>query len=84
MDLISKFLKKLDRKRRQEIEALLFQIKQKNLSRLDIKKLKGAENIFRVRKGNIRIIFSIEKNALSKDVKVFVVSIDFRSDTTYR
>ena len=83
MDLVSKFLKKLDCKKRQEIEALLFQIKQKEFSHLDIKKIKGADNVFRVRKGNMRIIFSVKKGRLPKDPEVSVVSIDFRSDTTY-
>ncbi len=84
MDLVSKFLKKLDRKRRQEIEALLFQIKRRELAGLDIKKLKGADNVFRVRKGSIRVIFSVEKNPISKGPEVSIVSIDFRTDTTYR
>jgi len=84
MDLVSKFLKKLDQKRRQEIEVLLLQIKRRQISGLDIKKLKGAANIFRVRRGSIRIIFSVEKNPVSKGPEVSIISIDFRTDTTYR
>jgi len=44
---------------------------------LDIKKLKGEGGILRVRKGDIRIIFQKTKN------KIFVLSVERRSDTTY-
>ena len=84
MDLVSKFLKKLDHKKRQEIEALLFQIKQKEFAQLYIKKLKDSGSVFRVRKGNMRIIFSVRKGRTPKDPEVSIVSIGFRSDTTYR
>jgi mRNA-degrading endonuclease RelE of RelBE toxin-antitoxin system len=84
MDLVSTFLRKLHRKKRQEIEALLFQIKRKEFTHLDIKKLKGADNLFRVRKGSLRIIFSVRKGGTPKDPEVSIVSIHFRSDTTYR
>jgi mRNA-degrading endonuclease RelE of RelBE toxin-antitoxin system len=84
MDLVSKFLKKLDQKRRQEIEALLLQIKRRELGRLDIKKLKGSDSLFRVRKGNIRVFFSVDRNPVSKGSEVSIISIDFRTDTTYR
>ncbi len=84
MDLVSKFLKKLDYKRRQEIEELLLLIKQRRFAHLDIKKLKGSNDIFRVRKGRMRIIFSVKKGRTPKDPEVYIVSIDFRSDTTYQ
>ena len=84
MDLVSKFLRKLDRGRRQETEVLLLQIKQRKFANLDIKKLKGEDNVFRVRKGKIRVIFSVSKGRTPNDPEVSVVSINFRSDTTYR
>ena len=42
-----------------------------------MKKLKGYENIFRVRKGKLIIIFSKEKG------DIFILAIERRRDTTY-
>lgn len=44
---------------------------------LDVKKLKGKINIFRVRKGKFRIIYHIMKNSIS------IISLEKRSDHTY-
>jgi len=57
MEKVVKFIKKLDRKRREQIYPILFDIYDLNLDHLDIKKLQGYENRFRVRVGKIRIIF---------------------------
>ena len=78
MDQAHKFLKKLDVKKRTSISNILEKIHKKDFSNLDIKKLKGVENIFRVRKGGIRIIYTI-----SKDSNIEILKIDFRTDTTY-
>jgi len=78
MDRIHKFLKKLSSNERQTIKGILRRIKKGEFVGLDIKKLKGVLNIFRVRKGNIRII-------LLKNEDVFVVmSVERRNDTTYK
>lgn len=45
---------------------------------LDIKKLKGREDIFRVRKGDVRIIYQL------RDGGIFVLAIDRRNEKTYR
>lgn len=45
---------------------------------LDIKKLRGHENIFRVRKGNIRIIFVKDKKDIS------ILTIERRRENTYK
>ena len=44
----------------------------------NIKKLKGREDIFRVRKGNLRIIYRIEKE------EIFILTVERRSEKTYR
>lgn len=49
-----------------------------NWRNLDIKKLKGHQNIFRVRKGKIRIIFTKDK----KEILIF--SIERRREDTYK
>lgn len=78
MDQAHKFLKKLDSKRRLNIQSILEKLYAKDFSDLDIKKLKGVLNIFRVRKGEIRIIYTI-----SDDNEIKILKIDFRTDTTY-
>ncbi|MDO8555279.1 MAG: type II toxin-antitoxin system RelE/ParE family toxin [bacterium] len=46
---------------------------------LDIKKLKGREDIFRIRKGNVRIIYQIIENN-----KIFILAIERRREDTYK
>ena len=77
MDNIDKFLKKLSEKKRKEIEKLVANIINNNLKALDCKKLKGTRDIFRVRKGNIRILFRRIGN------RSMVISIEQRGDNTY-
>ncbi len=58
MDRISKFLDKLNKKQRMHILLdILPKIGELNFEGLDIKPLKNYKNYFRVRYGNIRIIF---------------------------
>lgn len=57
MDKIAKALGKLSEEERKQLKGLLLAIKVGNLKKLDLKKLKGRDNIFRVRKGKLRIIF---------------------------
>ena len=61
MDKISKALKKLNTKEKQTISFILKSIKKGDLAGFEIKKLKNKENIFRIRKGRIRIIYMIDK-----------------------
>ena len=56
MNKVDKFLKKLSLEDRIVVEKCLNLIKSGNFTNLSLKKLKGKENKFRVRKGNIRII----------------------------
>jgi mRNA-degrading endonuclease RelE of RelBE toxin-antitoxin system len=76
-DRIQKNINKLSAKEKKKIETLLVLIKTGHFSNLDLKKLKNRNDIFRVRKGDIRIIF--QKN----DEKITVLAIERRSDTTY-
>jgi mRNA-degrading endonuclease RelE of RelBE toxin-antitoxin system len=46
---------------------------------LDIKKLRGRDDIFRARKGKIRIIYRGDENA-----RFFVLAIERRNETTYK
>lgn len=79
MDKIEKALRKLNAKERETVKSILDKLEKGNLSRFNIQKLKGREDIFRIRKGDIRIIYrKIEvKN-------IFILSIERRSEKTYK
>lgn len=77
MDKIEKVLRKLNRQERQKLKEILAKIKFGDFEALDLKKLKGRENIFRVRKGKIRVIFYKEGSIIK------ILSLERRSDSTY-
>ncbi len=77
MDKIDKFLSKLDRDDRLTVLDVLKLIREGKIADLNIKKLKGYENMFRVRVGRYRIIF-IKENGIAEFIK-----ISNRDDTTY-
>ncbi|NDK07884.1 plasmid stabilization protein [Candidatus Gracilibacteria bacterium] len=64
MDKITKFLLKLSLKEKDIILLLIDKLLSGNFNGLDIKKLIGEENLFRVRKGSIRIIFYKKENEI--------------------
>ncbi len=78
VDKIEKALKKLKEKEREAIKSILTKIQKEKTRDLDIKKLKGRDDIFRVRKGKIRIVFRKNNENIS------ILSIERRSDKTYR
>lgn len=79
MDKIEKALARFSEKERERVRELLLQIKTKNFAQLDFKKLKGNKDVFRIRKGDLRIILRLD----NKD-KIFILAIERRNDTTYR
>lgn len=78
MDKIQKVLNKLTGKEKKQIKMILGQLKSNQLTGLDITKLKSKRNIFRVRKGKIRIIYSIKQD------KISILAIERRSESTYK
>lgn len=77
MNKLDKFLSKLDKKTRDVVKRVIILIIAGELFTLDIKKLKGSNDNYRVRVGRIRIIFEqTPKGSVIKD-------ISFRSDNTY-
>lgn len=78
MDKIGKILKKISIKDSENILLILEKIKSGKVKNLDIKKLKGHENIFRVRSGNFRIIFQ------KIDQEYFILEISKRREDTYK
>ena len=77
MDKIEKALKKLSVKEREIIRGILLQLDQGNLAGLEISKLKDRRDIFRVRKGRMRIIFRRSNS------EIFVLGVERRSERTY-
>lgn len=79
MDKIAKALLKLSNKERIAVKELLEKIKKGDISfrDLDIKKLKNFDNIFRIRKGKIRIIF------LKEEKKIKLLTIERRNNNIY-
>lgn len=78
MDKISKALKKFNNKEKQIISFILKKIKSHKLNGFDIRKLKNRDNIFRIRKGKIRIIYLVDERGEYK-----ILAIERRNDNTY-
>ena len=79
MDKIQKALKKLTPKEREIIKNLLAELEMGNMRGLDVKRLKGFEDIFRVRRGGLRIIYHKGKKNI-----IFVLRIDRKNESTYK
>jgi len=78
MDKIKKALQRLSVQERMWVKDILSRINSQNYTGLNIKKLKGRDDIFRARKGDIRILYRI------KDQRIFILSIERRNEKTYK
>jgi len=78
MDRIQKSLKRLSEKERELVKKILEQLVEGQTQGLDVQKLKGSEEIYRIRKGDLRIIF------MRKEKSIFVLAIERRSEKTYK
>lgn len=79
MDKIEKALARLSEKERGIIATILHRLQANSLVGLSIVKLKGSEDIFRIRKGSIRIIYRKNKNG-----DLFLLAIERRNEQTYK
>jgi len=77
VDRITKNLRKLSSKEQVTVKQLVRRIIKGDLAELDVKKLKGRKDTYRIRKGQIRIIFR------KTDTEPYIVDIERRSDQTY-
>jgi mRNA-degrading endonuclease RelE of RelBE toxin-antitoxin system len=77
MDAIEKALKKFNAKERERIKELLEKLARGALQGLDIKKLHGRDDVFRIRKGDIRIVYRKVGSAIS------ILLIERRSEQAY-
>lgn len=78
MDKNLKFLKRLSNKEFKLVEKALQMIVLRDTSSLDVKKLSGYRDIYRVRTGTIRIIF------LDTGDYTEILEISRRSEKTYK
>ena len=78
MDRTEKFLKKLSAKELLLVEEVIVNLYKEKVVGLDIKKLKGHDDVYRVRYNRIRIIF----RKVNKEI--MILEISRRSEKTYR
>lgn len=78
MDKIDKFIKRLVPKEKVRIKNIFKALYLGRFKGLDIKKLKDTENVFRVRKGDLRIIYQVRDN------RVFILKIGYRKEDSYK
>ena len=78
MDKIEKALRKLNTGERSVIGQILKLLSSGKLAGLDIKKLKGRDDIFRVRKGDMRIIYRVQNG------DIYILIIVRRGESTYK
>lgn len=78
MDKIQKFLNKLTKDERTRVLEVLNFLIAGDVQGLDIKRLTTRSRLYRVRTGDIRIIFSIDKSGVS------VIAIERRGKDTYK
>jgi len=78
MDKIEKVLNRLGFKEKQKLKGILLQIGRDDFRNLDLKKLKGRKDIFRIRKGDMRIIVYKANDSIR------ILSIEHRSSKTYK
>ncbi|MFA6340643.1 MAG: hypothetical protein WCX27_00165 [Candidatus Paceibacterota bacterium] len=77
-DKIEKFLFKLSAKELEFVENVLLKISSGNHIGLNVKKLEGQSDIFRVKKGRFRIIFEMDKSHIE------IIDVGRRNEKTYR
>lgn len=77
MDKLAKALSKMPSKDCIKISRIIDRIKIKDFGNLDFKKLSGQNNIYRIRWGDWRIIFSLIND------ETIILAVEKRSDNTY-
>ena len=76
---IQKSIDLLNKKEKNLVKEVVIKILNENIDNLDLKKLTGHSDVYRVRKGDIRIIFT-----RSKTGQVSILKIEKRNDKTYK
>lgn len=77
MDKLTKSLAQIPEKERRKIKTIVKKISRRDFKGLDLKKLSGRDDIYRVRQGDRRIIFRLIKD------EAYILAVEKRSDNTY-
>lgn len=78
MPTLKKLLAKFDLKERQTLEFLIEKIISLDWYGLDVKKLQGYQDFFRLRKGKLRVIFVKNRDS------ILIAAIERRNKKTYK
>lgn len=78
VDQISKYISKLSKKEKDTCNKIMDDIFADNITLYDVKKLFGHTDIYRIRKGDIRVIF--RKN----EYHIRILKIANRDENTYK
>ncbi|MBF8280242.1 MAG: hypothetical protein HW383_15 [Candidatus Magasanikbacteria bacterium] len=78
-DRIFKILRRLSSKEQKQLTDVIRLIQDNDLIGHDLKKLKGRDDVYRLRKGDFRIIFRRMPNSEN-----IIIAVERRSDNTYR
>ncbi|MFZ2682285.1 MAG: type II toxin-antitoxin system RelE/ParE family toxin [Patescibacteria group bacterium] len=78
VDRIRKILRQLLPKDLKRLQEVVQKVHDNDVIGLDVKKLEGRDDVYRVRKGDFRIIF---QRVPGKEN--LIIAIERRSDTTY-
>lgn len=78
MNELQKSLAKLPKEYKNTFELLMIRLLSRDFLGLNITKLKGQKNIYRLKHGKLRIIFKVQGNDL------LVLQVGLRSEKTYR
>lgn len=78
MDKLEKAVKKLTKKEQEGLKEIIKALQSGRFNNLNLKKLKGGMDIFRVRKANMRIIYQIRNG------RIFILKIGHRKENTYK
>lgn len=77
MDKIDKQIARLSDQEQKWVKDIFQKLVSGSTKHLDIKKLKGRDDIFRVRKGDIRVLYRHDEG------DVYVLAVERRTDDTY-
>jgi mRNA-degrading endonuclease RelE of RelBE toxin-antitoxin system len=78
MDKIQKALRKLKRKELGWFRQILRTLDSGDWPDLDVQKLSGHKDVYRAKKGKLRVIFRQSND------RIFILAVERRSDNTYR
>ena len=78
MDKVQKALAKLPKQHREIFDALMVKLMARDFLGLNLARMKGFKDVYRVKHGRFRVIFRMNGQGL------FVLEVGLRSEKTYR